>query len=98
MAASLLDVAKLEAKFLELAFQVVLGRVEVRVASGRQFLSQFEEAGVDGVTVCVLHVLNPFRWRAGARPALGALVFLLGGDAEGYPSVERHAFELDIES
>jgi hypothetical protein len=34
IAASLLEVAKLEAEFLELTFQVVMGGIEVRVASG----------------------------------------------------------------
>jgi hypothetical protein len=54
MAASLLEVAKLEAKFLEFAFQVVIGGVEVRVASDGQLLGQFEEA-VFGKVIDVLH-------------------------------------------
>jgi hypothetical protein len=54
MAASLLEVGELEAEFLELAFQVVIGGVEVRVASGGQFLCQFEEAAC-GIVVDGLH-------------------------------------------
>jgi hypothetical protein len=61
MAAPLSVVGELKANFGKLAVEFLLAGVEVRVATGGQFIRQLDEAGGDGMMVgVVVHDLIPF--------------------------------------
>jgi hypothetical protein len=61
MVAPLAVVAKLEAEFLKLAVEVIVGCIEVGVAACGEFVGQLVKAERDSVVIGDgLHDLNPF--------------------------------------